>query len=418
MRKIRNYFVLMMVALVSAVSFTACNGDDDDDPEAPVSNSKIVGTWKCVNVKFICKENGKIVEQYDEPNDELLIWEFTSSGKIVVTESHDVNIWFAGHTLTDLGEMAEAEGITHLFIDEVHRMPGWEQQIKNLYDYFPNINIVFTGSSLLNIDHSIADLSRRCLLYDMRGLSFREFLEFQGMVFRKYSLQDILYDHMRIGSDIASQMDVLKFFHQYLRHGFYPFYTTETESDYLIRVDNMITSVIDYDIPAVDRVEYATLLKAKHLLTIIANQTPSPLNAKLTSEMLGVTPNQLVKILSLLERSQILRLLYYNCERNPKSMAKPQKVIFDNPSIINALGQADKGKLRETFLASMMSHSHETAYSKDGDLLVDRRYLFEVGGSRKSFAQIKDIPDSFVAADDMAVGLGNKVPLWLFGFLY
>ena len=91
MRKIRNYFVLMMVALVSAVSFTACNGDDDDDPEAPVSNSKIVGTWKCVNVKFICKENGKIVEQYDEPNDELLIWEFTSSGKIVVTESHDVN---------------------------------------------------------------------------------------------------------------------------------------------------------------------------------------------------------------------------------------------------------------------------------------------------------------------------------------
>lgn len=328
------------------------------------------------------------------------------------------DIWFASHTLSDLGEMAEAEGITHLFIDEVHRMLDWERQIKNLYDFFPNIKIVFTGSSLLIIDHSIADLSRRCLLYDMPGLSFREFLEFEGTAFPPYSLQDILYDHMQIASKITAQIDVLPLFHKYLRHGFYPFYTTETETDYLIRVNNMITSVIDYDIPTVENVEYATLLKAKHLLSIIAAQSPSPLNAKLTSEMLGVTPNQLVKILSLLERSQILRLLYYNGERNPKSMAKPQKVIFDNPSIINALGEANIGKLRETFLASMMSYSHETTYPKDGDLLVDRRYLFEVGGAKKSFAQIKDIPDSFIAADNIPVGLGNKIPLWLFGFLY
>lgn len=328
------------------------------------------------------------------------------------------DIWFAGHTLTELGEMAEAEGITHLFIDEVHRMLGWEQQIKNLYDFFPNINIVFTGSSLLIIDHSIADLSRRCLLYDMHGLSFREFLEFQGMTFKPISLQDILYDHVRIATETAGKIDVLPLFRKYLKHGFYPFYTTETETDYLIRVNNMITSVIDYDIPAVDNVEYATLLKAKHLLTIIATQTPSPLNAKLTSEMLGVTPNQMVKILSLLERSQILRLLYFKWERNPKSMSKPQKVIFDNPSIINALGQADKGKLRETFLASMMAHSHEMAYPKDGDLLVDRRYLFEVGGARESFDQIKNIPDSFIAADEIPIGFGNKIPLWLFGFLY
>lgn len=293
-------------------------------------------------------------------------------------------------------------------------MPDWERQIKNLYDFFPNMKIAFTGSSLLIIDHSIADLSRRCLLYDMRGLSFREYLEFEGYKFQASSLQTILYDHMDIASKITTQIDVLPLFHKYL-HGFYPFYTTET--DYLIRVSNMITSVIDYDIPAVENVEYATLLKVKHLLTIITAQTPSPLNAKLTSEMLGVTPNQLVKILSLLKRSKILRLLYFNGERNPKSMAKPQKVIFDNPSIINTLGQADNGKLRETFLASMMSHSHETVYPKDGDLLVDRRYLFEVGEARKSFAQIKDIPDSFIAADNIPVGLGNKIPLWLFGFL-
>ena len=120
----------------------------------------------------------------------------------------------------------------------------------------------------------------------------------------------------------------------------------------------------------------------------------------------------------MLERSQILRLLFYKSERNPKSMAKPQKVIFDNPSILYAIGNPDKGKVRETFLASMFANDHEVAYPKEGDLLVDSRYLFEVGGAKKGFTQIKDIPDSFVAADDIEFGYGNKIPLWLFGFLY
>lgn len=328
------------------------------------------------------------------------------------------DIWFASHTLVELGENAEREGITHLFIDEVHRMPGWERQIKNLYDFFPDIHVVFTGSSLLEIDHSIADLSRRCLMYDLRGLSFREYLEFEGMSFQKLSLSDVLYDHQKLASEIAGEKDITGLFRKYLKHGFYPFYTTETEADYLIRVNNMVATVIDYDVPAVEKVEYETLVKAKHLLTVIASQTPSPLNAKETAALLDVSSNHLIKILNLLERSQILRLLYYKTERNPKSMAKPQKVIFDNPSILYALGFADKGKVRETFFASMLAEGHEVAYPKKGDLFVDNRYLFEVGGKGKGFTQIKDLPDSFVVADDLPVGLGNKLPLWLFGFLY
>ncbi len=328
------------------------------------------------------------------------------------------DIWFAGRSLMELGELAEAAGITHLFIDEVHRLPGWERQIKNLYDFFPNLFIIFTGSSILEIDNSVADLSRRCLMYDLTGLSFREYLEFEGIHFNKFSLQEILYNHAAISSGIAGKIDVLKYFHRYLKHGFYPFYSTETEVDYLVRVNNMVSSVIDYDIPAVEKIEYATLLKAKQLLSVISTQTPSPLNAKVTGEMLGVTTNQLIKILSFLERSQILRLLYYQAERNPRSMAKPQKVIFDNPSILYALGVPDVGKIRETFFASMIAHSHEIAYSKTGDLRVDNRYLFEVGGANKGFSQIKDIPDSFVICDDIEVGIGNKIPIWLFGFLY
>ena len=328
------------------------------------------------------------------------------------------DIWFASHTLVELGENAEREGITHLFIDEVHRMPGWERQIKNLYDFFPDIHVVFTGSSLLEIDHSIADLSRRCLMYDLRGLSFREYLEFEGMSFQKLSLSDVLYDHQKLASEVAGEKDITGLFRKYLKHGFYPFYTTETEADYLIRVNNMVATVIDYDVPAVEKVEYETLVKAKHLLTVIASQTPSPLNAKETAALLDVSSNHLIKILNLLERSQILRLLYYKTERNPKSMAKPQKVIFDNPSILYALGFADKGKVRETFFASMLAEGHEVAYPKKGDLFVDNRYLFEVGGKGKGFTQIKDLPDSFVVADDLPVGFGNKLPLWLFGFLY
>ena len=328
------------------------------------------------------------------------------------------NIWFASHTLLDLAEKAEEEGITHLFLDEVHRLRGWERQVKNIYDSFPSMKIAFTGSSLLVLDHSIADLSRRCLMYDLPGLSFREYLIFEGYSLPYFSLQDILFDHIRIASEISAQIDVINQFHTYLRVGYYPFYNNESEEDYLIRVGNIVTSVIDSDIPAVENIEYATLMKAKQLLTLMASQTPSPLNVKLTSELLQVSPNQLIKILSLLDRSQILRLLYFKSERNPKSLIKPQKVLLNNSSLLYALGYADKGKVRESFFASMLSIDHKLTYPQAGDLMIDNRYLFEVGGARKGFDQIKDIPDSFVVADDIEYGLGNKIPLWLFGFLY
>lgn len=328
------------------------------------------------------------------------------------------DIWFASHSLLDLADSASNNGITHLFIDEVHRLRGWERQIKNVYDFYPDLHIVFTGSSLLEMDHSIADLSRRAIVYMLPGLSFREYLAFEGRILEPYTLQEILYSHLDITTSINKDENIVKPFHSYLSHGYYPFYNVESEADYLIRVNNMITAVIDNDIPAVENIEYNTLQKAKQLLTIMASQTPSPLNAKLTAKLLGVSTNLMIKLLSLLERSQILRLLYFKTERNPKSMAKPQKVLLNNSSLLHALGYADKGKVRESFMASMLARDHEVAYPKEGDLLVDNRYIFEVGGSRKSFQQIKDIPDSFIAADDIEFGAGNKIPLWLFGFLY
>lgn len=329
------------------------------------------------------------------------------------------NVWFGAHNLLDLAEMATNSGITHLFVDEVHRLPGWERQIKNLYDSYPELSIIFTGSSLLVLDHSIADLSRRCLMYSLGGLSFREYLAFEGFSFDSVDLQEILYQHNELSQHIRRNCDnIISHFKRYLRHGYYPFYINETEENYLTRVDNMISAVIDYDIPAVEDVEYTTLIKVKQLLSIMAAETPSPINARRTAEMMDVSTNQLMKIFSLLDRSHILRLLYYKAERNPKSMTKPQKVLLNNPSLLYALGYADKGKVRESFFASMLANEHEVAYPKFGDVIIDSRYLFEIGGARKGFTQIKDIPDSFVVADDIEFGLGNKIPLWLFGFLY
>jgi hypothetical protein len=341
---------------------------------------------------------------------------FEDTSKALYVSLDDV--WFGTHSLLDLAQLAADDGITHLFIDEVHRLPNWQRQIKNVYDFYPGINVVFTGSSLLELNNSIADLSRRCLMYSMPGLSFREYLSFHGTTLAKASLSDILYNHEQLSANYAKGNDILVTFKKYLKHGFYPFHLTETEANYLTRVKNMIATVIDYDIPAAEKVEYTTLLKAKQLLTIIASQTPSPLNASATAGAMGITTNQLIKLLSLLERSQILRLLYYKAERNPKSMSKPQKVLLDNPSLLYALDYADIGKVRESYLAMMMSHDHKVAYPKVGDLLVDNRYVFEVGGQGKKFDQIKDMPDSFVVADGIEYGFGNKIPLWLFGFLY
>ena len=327
------------------------------------------------------------------------------------------NIWFSTHSLIDYVYHVYKEGVTHIFIDEIHHLERWEQYLKNIYDSFPELHIVFTGSSLLEIDHSIADLSRRLLMYDMPGLSFREYLEFKGFNYPKFSLSQILYDNIKLTNLVNSQQNMVRKFHSYLKHGYYPFFLKGKETEYFSRVANMVATVIERDIPSMENIDYVSLMKAKQLLGILSEQTPSTLNIEKTAKNMDISKNLLLKLLFLLDKSQILRLLYYKNERSPKSLAKPQKILFDNSSIAYSLGVADIGKVRESFLASAF-RGHTIGYPLKGDLLVDNRYLFEVGGSGKGFSQIANLPDSFIAADDMEWGFGNKIPLWLFGFLY
>ncbi len=329
------------------------------------------------------------------------------------------NLWFAEHSLIDLAENLIKEGVTNLYLDEVHRMPGWERQIKNIYDSYPELHVVFTGSSLLVIDHSIGDLSRRASMYSLPGLSFREFLMFEGISdFEKLSLEEVLYSHETLAPSISSKIDILAYFRKYMKVGYYPFYGSMGVADYYSRLDQTVSTVIDSDIPAVEnKIDYETLIKAKRLIGIIAGSQPYLPNMSTLSGLMGTNRSQLLKLFDLLDRAGIIRQVF-TIVNSPKSLAKPQKILLDNSTLMCALDSPMIGAQRECTFASFLSVDHRVGFAKDGDFIIDSRYLFEIGGKGKGFAQIRDIPDSFVAADDIEFGFGNKIPLWLFGFLY
>jgi hypothetical protein len=329
------------------------------------------------------------------------------------------NLWFADHSLIDLAEAVLQKGVTHLYLDEVHRFPGWERQVKNLYDSYPELHVVFTSSSLLEIDYSIGDLSRRVSMYRLQGLSFREFLMFEGYdVPEKLQLSDVLYSHETIAPSISSKINVLPLFKRYMEKGYYPFYKSMRKDDYYSRLEQTVSTVIDSDIPAVEkRLDYETLIKAKRLVAIISASLPYIPNMSTLSGVMGTSRNQILKLFDLLDRAGIIRQLFV-AVGGPKSLAKPHKILLDNSSLMYALDTPQIGAVRESTFASFVGVDHRVNFAKDGDFVVDGRYLFEVGGNGKGFAQIRNIPDSFVAADDIEFGLGNKIPLWLFGFLY
>lgn len=330
-------------------------------------------------------------------------------------------LFFNDHTIVELADYHYKHGGTYLYLDEVHLYPrsNWEQELKNIYDSYPGFHIVFTGSSLLSLNSKVADLSRRIATYELRGLSFREYLNFTGEYnFDVVSLDDILSHHTAVATKIASKVRVIGEFEKYLKKGYYPFFMDTSDITYSQRVERLVLNVIETDIPAVTDIEYETQLKLKKLLVVLADKVPFVPNMTKLGQEIGVTRNQLMKFFSLLNDAAILRALKDEATTT-KSVAKPEKILFDNPSIMQALGIFNKiGTVRESYAASMLSSSGKIFVAKDGDFLLDRKYLFEVGGKGKGFSQIADKPNSYVVADNLETGFGNKIPLWLLGFLY
>lgn len=330
------------------------------------------------------------------------------------------NLWFTEHRLIELVEYHLLHGGTHLFVDEVHRYPynNWIQELKNIYDSYPGLRVVFTGSSLLQIDFSVADLSRRCVFYTLQGLSFREYLEFEGKgSFPVFTLEEILKGHLTAAADVVSQITVIPLFEEYLRQGYYPFYK-EAPVSYPLRLQQIITTVLENDLPAVEKVEYVSIKKMKRLLMILSQMVPFTPNMTKIAESIEATRQSVIRMFQVLERAALLIMLYSG-KNNMQQLAKPEKVYLDNTNLMYALSSsADIGNIRETFFANQLKQNHQIAFSGQGDFRINDVYTFEVGGKNKTFEQIKDVPNSYLAIDGMEYGTGNRIPLWLFGFLY
>lgn len=328
------------------------------------------------------------------------------------------NLWFQSHSLPELVDWLYQHGIRNLFLDEVHKYSDWATAIKNLYDTYDDLRIVYTGSSMLEIDHSRVDLSRRQTLYTLQGLSFREYLAISKVKeVSPMGLTQLFEEHQSVAMDISRDIPVAKYFEEYLRNGYYPFFK-EAGSDYMSRLNETAVLVMETDIPAVESISYTTIQKAKQLLMLIAGNVPLVPNISKLSAQLETTRDSCLKMLYTLDKAGLLLLLTRNI-KDYKHLVSPEKIFLGNTNLMYALGsRINEGTLRETFFLNQLSLNHDVYAPSQGDFLVDNKYLFEVGGKNKTFEQIKDMQDSFLAVDDTEVGSRNRIPLWMFGLLY
>lgn len=329
------------------------------------------------------------------------------------------SLWFANHSPLEVAEWHHNNGGERLFLDEVHHFRPWQTLVKNIYDEFPKMKIAYSGSSMMKLAAGSGDLSRRQRVYELKGLSFREYLSFEGVAdFSPVRFDELLDAHRRIARGIVSKVPVLHHFRKYLETGYYPFYKT-ARGGYLERLHNVVEQTLERDYPEIEDVSIVTVKKAEKMLMILAQSCPQVPNMKKLYAELETDRNQGLKILYALQRAGLLALVSSK-SADLGNLSRPDKIYCDNPNLMHALAATvDVGTLRETFFVNQLRASgHFVQYPPVGDFKVDGKWLFEIGGKGKSFRQIADIPDSFVVNDGVEIGVGNKIPLWLFGFLY
>ena len=329
------------------------------------------------------------------------------------------HLYFARHSLLELAEEFHKKGGKVLYLDEVHKYEGWSREIKNIYDGFPDLQIIFTGSSLLNILNAEADLSRRCVSYDMQGLSFREYLLFkQSIVLPAISLGELLAHPLDAAQCVLAVCKPLQYFDLYLKEGYYPFFL-EQNIDYITQVQKVVSLILEIELPQLGNVDIANVRKLRSLLSVISTGVPFAVDISKMAQIAELNRNTIVSYLAHLSRAKLINLLYSDLQ-NIKRMQKPDKIYMENCNLLHALSltHVETGTERETFFVNQLSYRHQLEYARHGDFLIDGEYTIEVGGQSKDGKQIADVPNAFIAADNIEYTLGNKIPLWLFGFLY
>lgn len=329
------------------------------------------------------------------------------------------DFYFESNRLIPLADELYEKGYRHFYVDEVHQYPHWSKDLKNLYDNYPDIKIVATGSSALQIDQGKADLSRRANVYLLQGLSFREYLALeQSHMFEKFSLDQVLTHHIDIASEINDQVDILKAFTRYLKEGYYPFFIND-KRNYHQKLQQIVQLTTEVDIPAVEKINYTTIKSMNNLLYVVSQSVPFTPNIQSLAEKIGVSRNLILKALDMLEKAGILALLRSG-NTGISYLQKPEKIYLQNPNLAYMFSgeQPNKGNLRESFFLNQIRVKHLITSSRVSDFLVDDVYTFEIGGAAKTNRQLRGIPNGFIAADDIEHGTQNKIPLWMFGFLY
>lgn len=333
------------------------------------------------------------------------------------------NIWFSENRLSVLADQFVKQGGKYLFLDEVHKYRDWSVELKNIYDDYPDLQIVFTGSSLLELLQARADLSRRAVVYSMQGLSFREYLNFEAKhSFEPASLESVLDGHPELTQEIVSECKPLEYFHRYLKTGYYPFYK-EVPDLYYNRIEEILNLIFEIELTQLRGVDMAYVPKLKQLLLVIAESAPFIPNISRLSERIGINRVTLLNYLHYLEDAGVIHSLFKDA-KGISRLQKPDKIFLENTNISYAISygdhQVNKGNLRETFFVNQLSQSHRVTYPKKKDFLVNDSILFEVGGINKETATNvsgESYPIYF-ALDDIEYGHRNQIPLWLFGFLY
>ncbi|MBQ0062951.1 MAG: AAA family ATPase [Prevotella sp.] len=340
-----------------------------------------------------------------------------------IKEDMDVNkclyvnaedFYFSSHKLGDLADEFCKMGGEYLCIDEVHRYEGWSQELKLIYDYHPDLKVVFSGSSILDINKGVkADLSRRAVKYTMYGMSFREYLElFEGIVSKVYSLEEVLEHKVEMDATFRPLM----YFRRYIEKGYYPF---ALENNYEEKLMGIVTKSLETDIPEYANMNVSTGRKLKRLMAVIAESVPFKPNMVTLAEVLGISRNNVADYLLFIEEAGLITQLR-DQTGGVRSLGKVDKVYLENTNLIYVMaktGHAEIGNVRETFFMNQLRVVDDPITSSVSDFCVGD-YTFEVGGRNKKQKQIRDVENAYVVKDDLEYGALNVVPLWMFGMLY
>lgn len=329
------------------------------------------------------------------------------------------NLYFTQHSLKETVRDYHKQGGKILVLDEVHKYKNWSAEVKNIYDFFPDLKIIFTGSSIIDISRQQGDLSRRALIYELPGLSFREYLSMKNIInLPVITLDELLLDPGQIRKHVPKDFRPIQYFTEYLNTGYYPFALEDPGSVHQ-KINQLIRTIVEYDMAELKDFDIRNARKVLQLIYVIAQQVPFKPNLTSLAVKTSIHRNSLSNYLHYLEQAKIITLLY-PAGHSTAVLQKPEKIFLNNTSLLFSLAeeQAEKGAVRETFFMSQLHPFHKIHMPQKGDFIVNNKYTFEIGGKGKDHKQIQGVKNAWLVKDDIETPVAGTIPLWMFGLLY